>query len=195
MNKVIKCEICKKEYNTYSGLGTHLSRVHNIKDTEEYYLQYIGEKGYCKVCGKETLYKGLKKGYQKYCGLKCSNNDPEKIKLVSEMRKSWWKTSDKVKETKDKISNTISLIWKDELSIYNNNSYRYKLSNSTTNRWNVWRNNELKQLCDNYGVSIINDYTNAHQDVKFKCNECGTEYTTKWNYIQSGKLCPNLLFE
>ena len=49
------------------------------KTTELIYLYYNGlnEPHRCPVCDKYTTFLDYRRGYQKYCGLKCSNSDPE----------------------------------------------------------------------------------------------------------------------
>lgn len=166
---MIECEICGKEYKNLFGLSKHIGKIHNVS-SEEYYLKYLGEKRKCEFCGKETKFKNLVVGYQKYCGSMCCNNDLDKRKLVSDMRKDWWENSDKVNETKEKISNTVSNLWKDETSIYNTEDYRKNLSDGQSERWSVWREKNLNQLFNSYGYDLISSYENAHKLTTFKCS-------------------------
>lgn len=76
----IYCEICK-EKTVYNQVNTfvnnHLMREHNLT-AKEYYDKYItfGNKdNKCIHCGKETKFKSIETGYQKYCSLNCSNQD------------------------------------------------------------------------------------------------------------------------
>ncbi len=73
-NSNIKCEICGKEFKNFKGLSSHIWQIHEIR-REEYYLKYIGIKGTCIECGKDTRFNNLRDGYSKFCGLKCSNNN------------------------------------------------------------------------------------------------------------------------
>jgi hypothetical protein len=74
----VECKICGKKFETLKGLLSHIGQIHNNEITiEEYYLKFIGEKGKCKECGKDTRFNNLKKGYSKFCSLKCSNNSIE----------------------------------------------------------------------------------------------------------------------
>lgn len=61
------CKLCGKELTK-----NHL-RIHKIS-TRDYYNQYVGPKnsGYCK-CGKQTIFRGLERGYNNHCII-CSNN-------------------------------------------------------------------------------------------------------------------------
>lgn len=75
---IIKCKICNEEINDIS-IGMHLKHKHNIT-SEEYYLKYIkNEKGKC-ICGKETKFISILRGYKTYCSPKCARNDPIQIK-------------------------------------------------------------------------------------------------------------------
>lgn len=69
----MKCEICEKEYKI---LGSHV-QTHNIsiKDYYDTYIKQPGE-GICPVCGKETKFFSLNKGYQRHCNNICAQKDP-----------------------------------------------------------------------------------------------------------------------
>lgn len=70
------CKYCEYETNSYQGLAKHLSTKHNIK-SKDYYDQYMRppNTGKC-ICGKDTPFLSLKKGYQKHCCAKCAQLDP-----------------------------------------------------------------------------------------------------------------------
>ena len=70
---MICCEICHKEHKNILALSIHI-KVHGITSKEYYdkYLKKNDNEGICKVCGKETAYLGLNKGYSPHCSTKCS---------------------------------------------------------------------------------------------------------------------------
>ncbi len=69
---MFKCELCGREFETMIGIGSHISKTHkNEISQEEYYLKFIGEKGKCIECGKDTRYNGLRNGYSIFCSQKC----------------------------------------------------------------------------------------------------------------------------
>lgn len=72
------CEYCKKDCTT---LGSHLKNSHNITNLKEYYDTFIKREneGICPICGKETTFRGLTKGYLTYCSSKCSNAAKEVV--------------------------------------------------------------------------------------------------------------------
>jgi hypothetical protein len=188
---MVFCKICGGEYKNLYGLSKHITKAHSIS-SEEYYLKYLGEeKRTCPTCGKETPFKNLVKGYQKYCNLKCSNSDPSKKRSISNIKKEWWKNSDKVVDTKVKISSTVGQLWRDKNSIYNSIQYRRNLTSALEKRWHIWKETQFKEVCNLYGFEVISSYENAHTTAEFKCLKCGEKVETVWNYLQSGKLCPN----
>ena len=75
------CEICQKEFKHLHGLSVHLSHSKELT-LEDYFLKYIGEKGICKYCGKETKFNNLIKGYQSYCDIYCLNKSDEHKEAV-----------------------------------------------------------------------------------------------------------------
>jgi hypothetical protein len=69
----IECKICGREFKNYRSFGCHI-RTHKIT-SKEYYDRFLKKEneGICSVCGKETSFKNLRKGYCKFCSLKCAN--------------------------------------------------------------------------------------------------------------------------
>ncbi len=81
--KKFKCEICEHEFINIKALAIHIVKVHKIK-SEEYYLKFIGEKGKCVECGKDTRFNNLRVGYIKFCSNKCSSNNFENLERRKE---------------------------------------------------------------------------------------------------------------
>jgi endogenous inhibitor of DNA gyrase (YacG/DUF329 family) len=71
--KKILCKICGKEFKNYKSFSRHL-RVHKIT-SKRYYDKFLKEEGegICPICGKETSYINLRKGYRKFCSSECAN--------------------------------------------------------------------------------------------------------------------------
>ncbi len=104
---MFKCEICGREFETIFGLSCHI-RKHKIS-REEYYLKYLGEKGKCAECGKDTNFLTIVDGYCKFCSRKCSNgSDETKNKMKETCMKNnkceYAMQSEKVRE-KSKVTN------------------------------------------------------------------------------------------
>ena len=49
----------------------------NLPISEAIYKYFFPSSGKCKVCGKQTSYKGIIRGYSPYCSNSCSRKDPE----------------------------------------------------------------------------------------------------------------------
>jgi len=78
----IYCQICKNEFY-YSSFPKHLKKDH-VLGSEEYFLSYVGTKGYCQTCGKPTKFISISKGYYKYCSLECSHKSENRRKKIEE---------------------------------------------------------------------------------------------------------------
>jgi len=71
----IECKICGKKFKR---LPNHIWQAHKNEITiEEYYLKFIGEKGKCKECGKDTAFVNLSIGYNSFCSNICLGNNVE----------------------------------------------------------------------------------------------------------------------
>lgn len=70
----VKCRICDKEMLNNLGLSSHLRSKHKITVKKYYdlYLKKEGE-GTCIVCGNETGFINISKGYHKNCSIRCGN--------------------------------------------------------------------------------------------------------------------------
>jgi len=69
------CEKCNRKFTTIYRLVRHI-HIHKLSSKEYYDLFLKNEdEGVC-ICGKDTSFCNLKKGYLKHCSHKCSANDP-----------------------------------------------------------------------------------------------------------------------
>lgn len=101
--------ICKICFEGHFLFKQHLKKAHNLS-LQEYYDLYLKEnsnEGKCKLCGKETKFNGLN-GYNIYCSLKCSNNDPDvkEKKKKAYLEKYGVNNPNKCKYVRDKIKQT-----------------------------------------------------------------------------------------
>lgn len=94
-----KCSVCGKICKDLFGLTSHINRNkkdHNLT-TKEYFDKYLKETtdGICKLCGKDTKYKGFTTGYNDYCSEKCLMNSEqmkEKIRVGMANSKQYQET-------------------------------------------------------------------------------------------------------
>lgn len=72
----MKCLICNKDISSGCAFSKHIHKTHNILP-KEYYDKYLKKEneGICPVCGKETPFLKISKGYQKHCSANCAQND------------------------------------------------------------------------------------------------------------------------
>lgn len=74
----MKCEICKREFQDYIRLGSHIGQSHRDIGVQKYYDLYLKKdpnEGICKNpgCNNKTKFVYLTKGYTKTCGQKCAH--------------------------------------------------------------------------------------------------------------------------
>lgn len=77
----LKCEICGKEMLSTKSMS-HIPLIHKIT-VKDYYDKFLRKpnEGFCIECGKETKFLGIFIKYQKFCSLKCSNQNQDRINL------------------------------------------------------------------------------------------------------------------
>ena len=68
-----KCIICEYEMKSTDGLGLHLNKKHNI-NIQTYYETFLYKDGEdkCKICGKQTKFLSINRGYIPTCSFKCA---------------------------------------------------------------------------------------------------------------------------
>lgn len=62
------CKECETGFNTLDGLQTHISKLHDNINLEEYYINNIGVKGECVYCGHDSKFISFLNGYSNKCG-------------------------------------------------------------------------------------------------------------------------------
>jgi hypothetical protein len=67
------CKICTKWCSSLNSLATHIGMAHKI-DKKIYYTKYMGNPVVFCECGKETKFRGMNVGFDKFCSNKCSAN-------------------------------------------------------------------------------------------------------------------------
>ena len=75
-----ECKICgKADFEKITQLTTHIQFHHKDYTSQCYYDKFLKRTGdgICPTCGGPTPFRGLIKGYQKFCSNKCVWQDPE----------------------------------------------------------------------------------------------------------------------
>jgi len=141
---MIKCNICGREFISFSRLGGHLLK-HKILAIDYYdkYLKLCDTEGICanENCNKKTSLISLEKGYQKYCSNKCSANS---------------------KEVRNKAKATCKEIYGSEFPLQSED-IKKKLNKTNLERYGViWnfqseetKNKMKKTILEKYGVDCI----------------------------------------
>jgi len=74
MNDKTKCKLCEKKFVNISEISKHIINDHNIS-VKEYYDRFYKEdgEGECAniICGKETRFLSLGRGYNLCCSTGC----------------------------------------------------------------------------------------------------------------------------
>jgi transcription elongation factor Elf1 len=203
--KILLCKICGKEFENYRSLSHHL-RTHKIT-SKEYYDKFFKKEGegVCPVCGKETSFHSINKGYCKFCSNKCANkgkrpseetkkklsnakkgeNNPFYGKHHSEKTKK--KMSDAhigkhhTEETKKKLSDT-------KKGKHLSEETKKKISDSRKgeNHPNYKGGISLKEFKDAYGLEPT-EWQKLAQEIRkrdnFTCQLCGKKGATSVHHI------------
>ena len=79
---IFNCKICGFSSEDPNAFAQHIKKDHQLS-MKGYYDQYLRKpgEGICPVCGKETQYLTLSKGYREYCSIKCSNSVRQATKV------------------------------------------------------------------------------------------------------------------
>jgi len=153
-----KCEICGEIFEKHSLYANHIRWKHKdnsefkkkigkntIKTNEKMYGKWINENVKCSVCGEyvEIRYRENKKKEKYFCSISCANKRKHS------------------KETKKKISESVSLLWNDE--DYRNNMMNRVIVKSR-------RNSSIGERDIRYKLKDI--YSNkdviSHYRIKYK---------------------------
>jgi len=215
----MKCEICKKPFNSFKTLSYHIKAEHNYskKDYYDKYLKRDIKDGIClnfgnvPECKKYTKFQNISTGYSKYCCHKCSMNSKEikeKTKKTN-LNKYGYEYGFQSKEIKEKIKKT------------NLNKYGY----DNPMKSDIIKNKSMKTNLDKYGtysslsskeirkklsltklkkripevikylkslnLVLLSEYKNNLIPILVKCLKCNLEFHSKYyNLRQNCGLCP-----
>lgn len=157
----MKCKLCDLETSSYQGLAKHVKAKHNMT-AKEYYDKYIKlpNTGIC-ICGKETPFLGLQKGYQRHCCARCGQID---MNTKNNLRVN---NPQKNIEIKNKTIETCN-------NLYGGRGYKSKSiqEKSIQTRYDKYglSNKLIKQKIDNY----CKEYDIIYIEKAFKYNNnCG----------------------
>jgi hypothetical protein len=117
------CEECGLLCNGIKGLSIHIGNFHNNK---EYYDKWIKEyeDDKCKICGKQTNFVSIGKGYKNTCSYKCSNVYGCEKSSKGNLKKYGVKRPSQLKEFKEKSKQTCLDSYGVEYALQNNEIFK-----------------------------------------------------------------------
>jgi len=79
------CRLCKKECKSTNSLMKHVNAAHKEYVKKRYYDEFLREndEGTC-LCGKETTFRDVGRGYLKFCSHSCYAHDKNTREKVSD---------------------------------------------------------------------------------------------------------------
>ena len=183
---MVKCELCEKECGNDQSFSNHIQAKHKIR-IRDYYLKYVNPEAtiFCAECGKETKFLDFRRGFQKYCGLKCVgasfSSSSERKELF---RKSYMKNN--MKEIQAKREKT------------NFERYGNKCANNVKEiqdrNFVDMRDKQIvkvKEYLKLYDIELAGEYKNNRQKTTFKCLKCGKEFQETYDRLCKKKCkCP-----
>jgi len=189
----VVCRICDKKFSNYAYLSRHIKK-HNIT-VKKYYDTYLAtENNECKNCKKETPFLSLKKGYQKYCSLKCGMSSVEtKQKRISTCLKKFGTLNPlQCEDVKTKIKETCLKKY-GSTNVFGNDKIILKIKKTNIRKFGVENPSQSdiikekkKQTClKNFGVNYSMQSKEAKEKSKKTClSKYGTEFSSQSEIVK-----------
>lgn len=167
---MFKCEICgRDDFEKITQLTTHIQFHHKEYTAQSYYDRFFKKpgEGLCKTCGCDTPFRGILKGYQKFCSNKCAWQDPdvkakraESISQLTEEQVSEW--------------------WKKNIAS-RRNSEGYCISEEEVKKRAEISKKSFEEYFSKCDCTFVSYVVHPKRLVTFRCNKCGNETT----YVRS----------
>ena len=180
-NLFIICKICNNSYRNAKSFASHIRNEHKLK-IKDYYDLYLksDNDGICHVCGKNTNFDSILKGYKRFCCNKCSrisNETKEKYKETC-LKKYGVTSTNKLDSMKEKSKQTClakyGVEYASQSENFKENSRKtclekYGVEYSFQSENNI---EKTKQTClEKYGVDHYSKSTNFKEKFKNTCQE------------------------
>jgi len=168
MDKVYKCDICKKNYKSYQSLWKHKKLLHNQKVINDNHpdnhniiiSDYPAEtnKYKCKYCDKDFKYNQNKWRHEK----KCENTYKQNINELKEENKILKKDMDELKKMMNELLNkNCKMHYKTLQKINNSGNMNTGTINNTINIMALGQENIDEVLSKTDKIAILNKKENA----------------------------------
>jgi hypothetical protein len=138
---MIHCEICNNLFPDYRKLSKHIRDNHAIK-IKEYYDTYVkhDNEGICQICGNQTAYVNISKGYFNTC-----SNKACKSSLMKEIRYKNSLDDEKHRQFVQKVSANQSRIWANRTETGEDKAIREKIGSTLSYINSMLSKTELKE--------------------------------------------------
>lgn len=154
------CKICNKEISD-RGFGSHL--ISHQLTAKNYYDKFIKKEneGICPVCGKDTPFLKLNKGYQTCCSISCSQKNPDTQKKINSTRlkkygiTNFFQNSDIQQKAEENANNQESVLKKKHTS-----QIHYGTDNPAQSK--IIQQKMQKTNLDRYGSKAYNREKGKH---------------------------------
>jgi very-short-patch-repair endonuclease len=167
---MFKCEICgRSDFEKIAALTTHIQFHHRGYTSQTYYDKFFKKEseGVCKTCGGPTPFRGILKGYQKFCSNKCVWQDPE-VKA---------KRADSI----SKLSEEQLKDWRKKQIESSRNSEGYCITEEEAEKRAEISKKSFEEYFSKCDCTFVNYVVHPKRLVTFRCNKCGNETT----YVRS----------
>ena len=185
MNLNYNCRICGQKFTKFSSLNTHIQFHHKEYNSKKYYDEFCKKEGEdkCRICGKQTEYRGITVGYLNYCSKTCSHQTKEfKNKFKSTIEN---KTEQEINEWRTKIK---------ESRLKNNGSYISEKEKENRRNQSL---EHIKEYLEHSNCKLVNVESNKNiKKVIYCCNICNRTFSNvrslidRYSRENNYKLCP-----
>lgn len=191
------CKICNRYCNSLNSLATHIGVSHKI-DKKVYYTKYLGNPvGICE-CGKETKFRGMNVGFDKFCSNKCSANSKTTREKYTEtcIEKYGVESASKTAEFKE-MTRLKNLATFGAGCIFETDEFKEKSKHTCLTKYGTEHASQnidvLKKMketnIDKYGVDsttkMQSSVNNRNRVLKEKFGESGSPFVAKENQRKS----------
>ena len=176
----IECQICYKKLVSSIALSQHLVKGHKELSIREYYDRYLKQKsdeGICPECKKETKFMGLG-GYQKHCGLKCSQKSEGRLEKFNQTLID----NNSLEKAKEKRTLTnLEKFGKEVVNQYNTEETKLV----SLEKVRIKEEFKFKEFLKYYNIEIISQYTKDNEKVIFHCLKCRKKFEDTPDHVKA----------
>jgi hypothetical protein len=156
----MKCLECGAEFEHLYGLNKHITKCHGQKDYYDRHLKKDDE-GICKVCGKETEFVHIQKGYKNCCSRECVKTYTYSRTRAGNLKKYGVENPYQRSEVKQKIKETNNALYGVDAPMQNND-VKKKSRETMARLYGAKTTLESSQLRERVAATNIERYGTEH---------------------------------